>query len=119
MIPLLADDGDLTPRFEAALRAIFKQHDRDEDGALCPAELDAFATQTNGKPFDEETLAELRENFDLNDQGWLTLKGFLQLYFLQTEGEPEETWKDLRAHGYGEDLEPVTSSPSSSPSEDN
>ncbi|RKP14525.1 hypothetical protein BJ684DRAFT_8456 [Piptocephalis cylindrospora] len=113
MATLLEEDGDISPKFEAALRAMFKCHDRDQDGALCPAELDAFATLTNGEPFDEDTLVELHENFDLNDQGWLTLKGFFQLYFLQTEGEPEETWKDLKAHGFDRDLEPLSNSPDS------
>jgi hypothetical protein len=46
---------------------------------------------------------------DLNSKGYLTLKGFLQMYNLQTSSEPEETWKDLQKHGYDTQLKLVAS----------
>lgn len=75
--------------------------------------LDAWATDTNGTPFSEDTKKELMEFMDVTDTGCLTLvivipridrylltvkhrfKGFLQVYQLQTENDEEETWRDL------------------------
>ena len=75
--------------------------------------LDAWASDTNGTPFSEDTKAELMEFMDVTDTGCLTwvavalrisrhsliveyrFKGFLQVYQLQTENDEEETWRDL------------------------
>lgn len=75
--------------------------------------LDAWATDTNGTPFSEDTKEELMEFMDVTDTGcltWVTVvsriyrclltidhrfKGFLQVYQLQTENDEEETWRDL------------------------
>lgn len=77
--------------------------------------LDAWARDTNGAPFSDETKAELIEFLDVTADGGLTwvighycevlwvlilnrlcrFKGFLQIYQLQTENDEEETWKDL------------------------
>ncbi|KAI1318814.1 hypothetical protein EDD11_005660 [Mortierella claussenii] len=106
---LVDEDGALTQECEDALVAIFKNYDVDKDGALSHAELDAFAKDTNGDVFDEETRGEITEFLDLDDKGHLTLKGFLQMYNLQTSSEPEETWKDLQKHGYDTKLKLVAS----------
>ncbi|RKP08082.1 hypothetical protein THASP1DRAFT_16140 [Thamnocephalis sphaerospora] len=102
------DDDYFTPACEAALKEIFHRFDKDGDGALSDAELAAFATATNGEPFDEATLEEIRDNFDVTEAGALTLRGFIELYTLQTTSEPEETWNDLRKHGYNDQLELVS-----------
>ncbi|KAG0263464.1 hypothetical protein BG011_008757 [Mortierella polycephala] len=107
--PLVDDDGAFTQECEDALVAIFKRYDVDKDGALSRAELDAFARDTNGDVFDDDSRAEITEFFDLDDKGQLTLKGFLQMYNLQTTSEPEETWKDLQKHGYDTKLKLVAS----------
>ncbi|KAK3824560.1 MAG: hypothetical protein J3Q66DRAFT_383984 [Benniella sp.] len=114
MMPLVAptlvdDEGALTQECEDALVAVFKKYDKDNDGALNNVELNAFAKDTNGSPFDEDSLAEIREFFDLDDKNSLTLKGFLQMYNLQTSSEPAETWKDLQKHGYDTNLKLVAS----------
>lgn len=75
--------------------------------------LDAWASDTNGTPFSEDTKVELMEFMDVTDTGCLTwvtaasrisrhsliagyrFKGFLQVYQLQTENDEEETWRDL------------------------
>lgn len=83
---------------------------------LSPEGLDRWATDTNGEIFSEETKEEILEFFDSTDNGDLTyvtvlymsnakartdvgqrhsLKGFLQLYQLQTSNDEKETWKDL------------------------
>ncbi|KAG0367235.1 hypothetical protein BC939DRAFT_441039 [Gamsiella multidivaricata] len=106
---LVDEDGALTQECENALVAIFKRYDVDKDGALSTSELDAFAKDTNGDVFDEDTRAEISEFLDLDERGQLTLKGFLQMYNLQTSSEPEETWKDLQKHGYDTKLKLVAS----------
>ncbi|KAF8931110.1 hypothetical protein BGZ52_013327 [Haplosporangium bisporale] len=106
---LIDEDGGLTQECEDALVAIFERYDVDKDGALSNTELDAFAKDTNGDVFDEDTRNEITEFLDLNSKGYLTLKGFLQMYNLQTSSEPEETWKDLQKHGYDTQLKLVAS----------
>ncbi|KAF9361991.1 hypothetical protein BGX26_008163 [Mortierella sp. AD094] len=106
---LVDEEGALTQECEDALVAIFENYDLDKDGALSAAELDAFARDTNGDVFDEDTRAEITEFLDLDDKGQLTLKGFLQMYNLQTTSEPAETWKDLQKHGYDTKLKLVAS----------
>jgi len=81
---------------------------------LSPEGLDQWAIDTNGEIFSEGTKEEVWEFFDCTDIGDLTyvlnamqtlgeidvvrrnsLKGFLQLYQLQTSNNERETWKDL------------------------
>ncbi|KAG0002403.1 hypothetical protein BGZ65_002659 [Modicella reniformis] len=106
---LVDEEGALTQECENALIALFEKYDKDNDGVLNRQELDAFATDTNGSPFDEDSLEEIHQFFDLDNNGNLTIKGFLQMYNLQTSSEPEETWKDLQKHGYDANLKLVAS----------
>lgn len=43
-----------------------------EGSYLTQEGLDAWATDTNGAPFSEETKDELREFMDVTEEGWLT-----------------------------------------------
>ncbi|EPQ58210.1 hypothetical protein GLOTRDRAFT_35936 [Gloeophyllum trabeum ATCC 11539] len=80
------------------------------EGAYLSEEgLDAWAKDTNGVPFSEETKEELRQFLDVTDNGDLTFKGFLQIYQLQTENDEEETWRDLSSHGFDRTLRLVSS----------
>ncbi|KIO20391.1 hypothetical protein M407DRAFT_245828 [Tulasnella calospora MUT 4182] len=123
-VQLLDSDGGLSERFEACLAHIFAKYieppfiaDRAEGGLMKPPKdayltdsgLDRYATETNGQPFTTETKDELKEMIDCDDQGRLTLEGFFQIYQLQTENDEEETWKDLSTHGFGRDLNLVSS----------
>ncbi|CAE7113679.1 unnamed protein product [Rhizoctonia solani] len=72
------------------------------------AGLDAWARDTNGTPFPEETKEEMKDTLDVTDQGHLTFDGFIQIYQLQTENDEEETWKDLSAHGFDRNLNLVS-----------
>ncbi|KAJ1966012.1 hypothetical protein GGI12_000386 [Dipsacomyces acuminosporus] len=112
-VDLLQEDMEFTPECEAALKEIFDRYDRDRDGALNDKELEAFAVFTNGKPFSEEDLRDIRENLDCTEDGALLKAGFLQLYSLQTNaGDEEETWKDLKKHGYDDELRLTAKEPS-------
>ncbi|KAJ2864408.1 hypothetical protein GGI22_001730 [Coemansia erecta] len=105
-VDLLRDDMEFTPKCEAALIEIFERYDKDKDGALNDAELTAFATFANGEPFTEADLEDIRDHLKCTKDGSLLREGFLQMYSLQTNaGDEDETWKDLKKHGYNEELE--------------
>ncbi|KAG1756549.1 uncharacterized protein EDB91DRAFT_23109 [Suillus paluster] len=118
---LLDADGAISDKLERCLRHIFAKYctpsparplNQDSvtlltppDGAILDtAGLDAWAQDTNGAPFSEETKEELREFLDVNEEGELTFRGFVQIYQLQTENDEEETWRDLSNHGFDRTL---------------
>ncbi|KAF5365576.1 hypothetical protein D9758_003225 [Tetrapyrgos nigripes] len=110
---LLDEEGAITVKFEECLKAIFAKYctpkstdgSLSKDAHLTDEGLDAFAKDTNGSPFSQETKDEILEFMDATEDGFLTFKGFLQVYQLQTENDEEETWKDLSRHGYDRSLE--------------
>jgi hypothetical protein len=98
---------DLSPAFASALDAIFGRFDRDGDGVLSLGEIQAFARACNdGREFDDEELDEIRDFLDTDDDGNLTRGGFRQLYHTQTGARPNDTWRDLRALGFDDQLRP-------------
>ncbi|OJA14851.1 hypothetical protein AZE42_00790 [Rhizopogon vesiculosus] len=118
---LLDADGAVSAKLERCLRHIFakyctpcparpRKHDSitlltpPDDAILDATGLDAWARDTNGAPFSEETKEELREFLDVTEEGSLTFKGFMQIYQLQTENDEEETWRDLSNHGFDRTL---------------
>jgi len=123
---LLTSDGSISDEFERCLKHIFAKYCTPQphngpngkrgifltppEGAyLSSGGLDAWATDTNGTPFSEDTKKELKEFMDVTDTGCLTFKGFLQVYQLQTENDEEETWRDLSKHGFDRNLRLVSS----------
>ncbi|KAL4068006.1 hypothetical protein J3A83DRAFT_4097201 [Scleroderma citrinum] len=116
---LLDDDGTISEKLEACLKHIFAKYcipgppsahggqsllTPPEGAYLTQSGLDAWARDTNGAPFSPETKDELIEFLDVTDDGELTLKGFMQIYQLQTENDEEETWRDLSCHGFDRTL---------------
>ncbi|KAJ2796411.1 hypothetical protein H4R20_005536 [Coemansia guatemalensis] len=96
---------DLTPEFRDALCEIFGRYAKKNTGFLEEAELQDFARFTNNKPFTNDELEEIRSNLKCTKEGMLLKEGFIQLYHLQTaSGDDEETWKDLKKHGYDDSL---------------
>jgi len=123
-VQLLHTDGSISVQLEHCLKHIFAKYctppplvtgergiflTPPEGSYLTPQGLDAWARDTNGAPFSTETREELREFMDVTDEGWLTFKGFLQIYQLQTENDEEETWRDLSNHGFDRTLRLVSS----------
>jgi len=123
---LLTSDGSISDEFERCLKHVFAKYCAPQPPAgtngkggifLTPPEgaylsskgLDAWATDTNGTPFSDDTKEELMEFLDVTDTGCLTFKGFLQVYQLQTENDEEETWRDLSKHGFDRNLRLVAS----------
>ena len=98
-------DGALTKPLVAALTEVFLRFDADADGAWNREELDAFYVACNGHPCPQDELEEMSDNFDLDDDGALTRRGFMQMYSMQTEARPMDTWSDLKMLGYNHQLE--------------
>ncbi|KIK59799.1 hypothetical protein GYMLUDRAFT_168907 [Collybiopsis luxurians FD-317 M1] len=115
MASLLDEEGAISESFEKCLRQIFAKYCNPKpespfsgqlppNACLDPAGLDAWACDTNGQPFSEDTKEEILQFMDVTDEGNLTFKGFLQVYQLQTENDEEETWRDLAKHGFDRSL---------------
>lgn len=96
---LLNDDDEFLPNINAHIDSIFSQFDIDDDKVLNTEELNAFCEKTNGKPFDKESLEEIRLHFNCDANGGLTRIGFGEMLITQTLSDPLETLKDLRACG--------------------
>ncbi|KAF9821370.1 hypothetical protein IEO21_00616 [Rhodonia placenta] len=118
-VQLLDNDGAISDQLESCLKHIFAKYCTPrpappqkgvgllmppEGAYLSPEGLDTWASDTNGAPFDDETKEELMEFLDVTEDGSLTLKGFMQVYQLQTENDEEETWRDLSSHGFDRTL---------------
>ncbi|KZV71883.1 hypothetical protein PENSPDRAFT_684239 [Peniophora sp. CONT] len=122
-LDLLDDEGELSEKAVSSLEHIFAKYctpaptneaDATSSGTvlLQPPEgavltddaLDTWALDTNGALLSDGEKAEL-EMLDVDDDGRLTCKGFIQLYQLQTENDDDETWKDLTKHGFDGQLQ--------------
>ncbi|KAI9096156.1 hypothetical protein DFS34DRAFT_624178 [Phlyctochytrium arcticum] len=113
-IELLTEEDAFIPACEEALKEIFARFDVDKDNSLSREELDNFAIAANGEKFDDATLEELKESFDVTKEGNLTLDGFIDMYHLQTLSDEDETWKDLKKFGYNDQIEKVSTSDAAS-----
>lgn len=98
-VPVLINDS-LSPEILQVLLEIFHTFDQDKDDCLNPEELDLFVFSTNGQHPPISFIEQMGQRFGSNEKGWLTKKGFLAFYLEQTLGDPSETRKDIRAHGY-------------------
>eukprot|EP01095_Lingulamoeba_sp_RSL-Kostka_P003900 TRINITY_DN1501_c0_g1_i1.p1 TRINITY_DN1501_c0_g1~~TRINITY_DN1501_c0_g1_i1.p1 ORF type:complete len:132 (+),score=48.89 TRINITY_DN1501_c0_g1_i1:117-512(+) len=97
---LLDDNLELTDALTDALKTIFKNFDKDNDGVWNINELQSYALFcNNGEEFSQDEVDQI-SMLDTNDNGELTELGFLQMYHLQTSAEPNETISDLKIHGY-------------------
>ncbi|KAJ1310396.1 hypothetical protein OPQ81_007134 [Rhizoctonia solani] len=105
-VQLLDNEGAVSHKFVTALAQIFAKYL--EHAHMEEAGLDAWARDTNGAPFPDETKEEMKDTLDVTDQGHLTFNGFIQIYQLQTENDEEETWRDLSAHGFDRNLNLVS-----------
>ncbi|VDB82811.1 unnamed protein product [Peniophora sp. CBMAI 1063] len=122
-LDLLDDEGELTEKAISSLEHIFAKYctpapekkadalssgtvllQPPEGAVLTDDDLDTWALDTNGALLSDGEKAEL-EMLDVDDDGQLTCKGFIQLYQLQTENDDDETWKDLTKHGFDGQLQ--------------
>ena len=110
---LVEKNGALSPRFRAVLAEIFKRFDADGDGALGMPELEAFAKASGTGTVTAEDQRQLGKLFDADANGNLTLKGFCDMYLMQTNHNAEDTWRDLVRLGYSKELEVLNASETS------
>lgn len=102
----------LRPKAVAALRRIFKICDKDRDGALDDAELNAFqyfCFNVHLKPAELEgvknVVQETLPSGGLTPDGSLTVDGFVFLHTLFVQkGRLETTWIVLRTFGYDDQM---------------
>ncbi|PWN54369.1 hypothetical protein IE53DRAFT_383065 [Violaceomyces palustris] len=129
---LIDDEGNITQEFEDVLSHIFRtfssscsakpSSDRQgrtevekgvrpsKSAILTESDLDRFATLTNGSPLSQESKQEIADLLDTDQQGNLTFEGFLSMYTLQSDNEPQETFKDLQKLGFDSRLNPIHTS---------
>jgi len=102
----LMSRGRLVVRAKAALIEIFRRYDGDGDGALKEEELWAYLVKSRGEDGlkrDEKLKERIRRGF--RHGGGLTIQGYLELYESGALGVEILVWQDLKAHGYGENLQ--------------
>ncbi|ORX85102.1 hypothetical protein BCR32DRAFT_265854 [Anaeromyces robustus] len=94
---LVEKDGDewFTEECEELLRELFEKYDTDKDGYWNNDEINVYFSKTNGKKLTPEEYKEIIDSFDVNDREELTLKGFFEIYHLQTLNYKEETIDDF------------------------
>ncbi|GAB4823148.1 hypothetical protein N2152v2_010194 [Parachlorella kessleri] len=101
---------ELKPLAARALRRIFHLCDKDNDGVLSDAELNAFQVACFNAPLQPEELVGVKEVVSQGVKegirdGGLTLEGFVYLHALFIErGRLETTWAVLRRFGYANTL---------------
>jgi len=109
------EEGDLSEDFNNLLEDLFRRFDVDGDGLLNNVELQEFAkTCNNGRDFSEKELDEIKTCLECDD-GRLKLRGFKEMFHIQTVSDHSETVKDLAKLGYGSDLQPLGEKKSSVP----
>lgn len=111
MAPLYEPEAQaLKPLCSRALKRIFMLCDKDGDGVLSDAELNAFQVQCFSAPLQQEELIGVKQVVAEKIpagivRNGLSLAGFLFLHALFIErGRLETTWAVLRKYGYGIDL---------------
>lgn len=104
--------GQLTHECRKALTRIFRMYDRDNDGLLSNAELDAFQYQTFAVPLVEQDLAGWKKVISRHadeqvvKDGKFTVAGFLAIFdVFISQNRLDVPWKVLRKFGYSNSLE--------------
>lgn len=69
---------ELSPKGYAFFTNLFKKYDKDNDGALSPAELSSLCSISDLPPKCLE--CDLSQVVSTNDKGWITLQGFLSIW---------------------------------------
>ena len=102
-------DDRPTPRFEQIIYEIFEQHSNDGK-MMSRDEIIAYFIfcGASGASLDDTRIGDIISKFDFstNTSGDLcmTRKGFLCFYVEAASSRPASVWKDLKQHGYNNDL---------------
>lgn len=61
-------------------------------------ELQTYSRACNdGEELDEDEIEQVQGYFECTEAGHLTEAGFLQMYYMQSESRPADTWGDRSA----------------------
>jgi len=105
--------GRLTDNCRRAFTRIFRMYDRDNDGLLSNAELDAFQNQTFRVPLVEKDLAGWKKVVHRNNpteeavvrDSKFTVAGFLAIFdVFISQNRLDVPWRVLRTFGYDDEL---------------
>jgi Ras family protein T1 len=89
---------ELTTQGYDFLKQLFLKYDKDNDGALSPAEFQNLFSLCDRIPlWSTEDMAAIVK---VNENGWITLQGFLAIWTLITALDVEETFEYLAYFGY-------------------
>ncbi|KZT55454.1 mitochondrial Rho GTPase [Calocera cornea HHB12733] len=102
---------ELSPSGYRFFTDIFEMHDKDQDGALRPEELDSLFSTSPGCPWTKEGFPETTFT---NDRGWVTLQGWLAQWSMTTLLDHKTTLAYLAHLGYPLPSTIIPSSSSSS-----
>jgi len=92
---------------------LFKQHDRDQDGALSPAELKALFQTSPGMPPSWKDFPQ--SNVHCNSAGNVTLQGFLSMWSMTTLLDYQTTLRYLAYLGFEGKVEKTEAANTGSP----
>jgi hypothetical protein len=121
------ETGRLTDNCRRAFTRIFRMYDRDNDGLLSNAEIDAFQNQTFHVPLVERDLAGWKKVVSRNNptdeavvrDGKFTVSGFLAIFdVFISQNRLDVPWRVLRKFGYDDELHLHVPSSVSMPSDD-
>lgn len=94
-----ATSVELTLKGYRFLNALFTKYDSDEDGALCPSELDSlFAMSATFPAWFKESF--IHKTVETDTCGFITMAGFLSMWTLMTHVEPFTSLEQLAYLGY-------------------
>lgn len=119
--------GRLTENCKRALTRIFRMYDKDYDGLLSNAELDAFQYQTFHIPLVERDVSGWKKVVSRNnptdeaviEDGKFTVAGFLAIFdVFISQNRLDVPWRVLRKFGYDDELRLEIPPTVTTPSED-
>lgn len=103
--PLLTPEGDIVQKAADIFRKIFHQF-ADKEGGMSPEGCAAFTNSCTGDSFKgtDRRIIETVEQYDSDNDGYLTEADFVQFYKDACKTKPSVVWSNLWAHHYRNDL---------------
>ncbi|KAI8908419.1 hypothetical protein EDD86DRAFT_207618 [Gorgonomyces haynaldii] len=95
----LINKEELSDEAIQALDTVFDRFSENKS-FLTLDELQCFAKKTNGEPFTAQELDQIKDFFDCTEDGFMTKRGFREMYETQSIADASETIKDLKTHGF-------------------
>jgi Ca2+-binding EF-hand superfamily protein len=117
-VPLVQREGErvcLSQPCKDVLKEIFHRHDLDNSNGVSRNEFDFYSERCGKEVCDDITWKAIEDNFEINDNSELTVKGFISLHEYTAGndhgGGEGEIWKSLKSVGYNHQLQLVKACP--------